>query len=108
MAGAARAKETLMVRFISLFNFTEKGIGKYADTVSRADAFIKDPQKAGVKVTAMYWMVGAYDGMVVLEAPDEQSATAMLLKLGANGYVRTQTLRAYDRSEMESILARAK
>jgi len=97
-----------MVRFISLFNFTEKGIGKYAETVSRADAFIKDAQKAGIKVTAQFWTGGAYDGLVVLEAPDEQAAMALLLKLGANGYVRTQTMRAYDRTDMEPIVAKAK
>jgi uncharacterized protein with GYD domain len=97
-----------MVRFVSLFNFTEKGIGKYADTVSRADAFTKEAQKAGVKVTGLYWTVGTYDGVVVLEAPDEASAVGVLLKLGANGFVRTQTMRAYDRSEMEPVLAKAK
>lgn len=97
-----------MVRFVSLFNFTEKGIAKFADTVSRAETFTKDAQKAGVKVTALYWTVGVHDGVVVLEAPDEQTAMALLLKLGANGYVRTQTLRAYDRTEMEPIVAKAK
>ena len=46
--------------------------------------------------------------MVVLEAPDEPSAVGVLLKLGANGFVRTQTMRAYDRSEIEPVLAKAK
>ncbi|HSZ54163.1 MAG TPA: GYD domain-containing protein [Tepidisphaeraceae bacterium] len=97
-----------MVRFASLFNFTEQGIRKYAETVSRADAFIKEAQKSGVKVTAMYWLVGAHDGLVVMEAPDEQTATATLLKLGSLGNVRTQTMRAYDRAEMEPIVAKAR
>lgn len=97
-----------MVRFASFFNFTEQGIRKYADTVSRADSFIKDAQKAGVKVTALYWLVGAHDGLVLMEAPDEQTATAVLLKLGSLGNVRTQTMRAYDRSEMEPIVAKAR
>ena len=30
-----------MVRFVSLFNFTDQGIRKFSETVSRADAFIK-------------------------------------------------------------------
>jgi uncharacterized protein with GYD domain len=97
-----------MVRFASLFNFTEQGVRKYADTVSRADAFIKDAQKAGVKVTALYWLVGAHDGLLLMEAPDEQTATAVLLKLSSLGNVRTQTLRAFDRAEMEAILGKAK
>ena len=97
-----------MVRFVSLFNFTEQGIRAYGETVARADKFTKEAQKAGAKVAALFWTVGAHDGLVVLEAPDEQTATALLLKLGAGGNVRTQTMRAYDRAEMEPIVAKTK
>jgi uncharacterized protein with GYD domain len=97
-----------MVRFASLFNFTEQGLRKYPDTLSRADSFIKDAAKSGVKVTGLYWLVGAYDGLVLMEAPDEQAVTAVLLKLAALGNVHTQTMRAYDRAEMEGIIGKAK
>ena len=97
-----------MVRFISLFNFTEQGIRGYGETVARADKFTKDAQKSGAKVVALYWTVGIHDGLVILEAPDEQTGIALLLKLGAGGNVRTQTMRAYDRAEMEPIVAKTK
>ena len=54
----------------------------------------------------IYWTVGPYDLVSVLEAPDEQSATAFLLELGSVGNVRSTTLRAYDREEMSGILER--
>ena len=38
----------------------------------------------GVKVTGIYWTLGAFDGVIVCEAPDEETATAALLHL-ANG-----------------------
>jgi uncharacterized protein with GYD domain len=94
-----------MVRYIALFNFTEQGIRKFADSTSRAQAFTKDAQKSGVKVISQFWTVGAFDGVLILEAPDEQTATAVLLKLGGLGNVRTRTLRAYDRAEMAAIVA---
>jgi uncharacterized protein with GYD domain len=50
--------------------------------------------------------VGAFDGVIVLEAPDEETATAALLHLGALGNIRTQTAHAYDAAEMQKILAR--
>ena len=52
--------------------------------------------------------VGAYDGFVLFEAPDAQTASALLLRLGSRGAVRTQTLQAFDAREMEAILKRAK
>src|SRR5882724_11374436 len=53
--GTPNPKEAQMVRFVSLFNFTEQGIRGYGETVARADKFTKDAQKAGAKVVALYW-----------------------------------------------------
>ena len=48
--------------------------------------------------------LGAFDGVIVLEAPDEETATAALLHLGALGNTRTQTACAFDAAEMQKIL----
>jgi uncharacterized protein with GYD domain len=42
--------------------------------------------------------------VIVCEAPDEETATAALLHLGALGDIRKQTARAYDAAEMQRIL----
>jgi uncharacterized protein with GYD domain len=97
-----------MAKFLVLFNFTEQGAKNISETTSRAEAFHKMAQKVGASVQAQYWTVGAYDGALVLDAPDEQSAAALLTKLGTLGNVRTQTLRAFERAEMEAILAKAR
>jgi uncharacterized protein with GYD domain len=57
-------------------------------------------------VTGQYWTLGAFDGVIVLEAPDEATATAALLHLGTLGNIRTQTARAFDAGEMQKILGR--
>lgn len=54
----------------------------------------------------MYWTIGPYDVVAVIEAPDDESATAALLEIGAKGNVRTTTLRGFDRSEMGAIIAK--
>jgi len=54
----------------------------------------------GVKVSGIYWTLGAFDGVIVCEAPDETTATAALLHLGSLGSIRTQTARAFDAAEM--------
>jgi uncharacterized protein with GYD domain len=84
--------------------FTEQGIKAVRDTCKRAAAFKASAEKLGVKVTGLYWTLGAFDGVIVCEAPNEETATAALLHLGSLGNLRTQTGRAYDAAEMQKIL----
>ena len=93
-----------MATFITTMHFTEQGIKAVRDTCERAAAFKATAQKMGVKVTGLYWTLGAFDGVIVLEAPDEARVTAALLHLGALGNLRTQTARAFDAAEMQKIL----
>ena len=95
-----------MATFISLLGFTDQGIRKVKQTTKRADAFKSIARKTGVTVKDIYWTVGAYDVVIVMEAPDDESATAALLSLGALGNVRTQTLRAFSAAEMNRIIGK--
>jgi uncharacterized protein with GYD domain len=93
-----------MATFITTMHFTEQGIKTFRDTSDRAAAFKTTAKKMGVKVTGSYWTLGAFDGVIICEAPDEETATAAMLLLGSQGNLRTQTARAYDASEMQKIL----
>jgi uncharacterized protein with GYD domain len=95
-----------MVRYLALISFTEQGVKNMGATIQRAETFEKMAQKAGAAVKGLYWTVGAYDGALLLEAPDEPTAAALLAKLAASGNVRTQTLRAFDRTEMQAVAAK--
>jgi uncharacterized protein with GYD domain len=59
----------------------------------------------GVTVKEIFWTHGQYDIVVIAEAPDEFSATALNLSLLDLGNVRTQTLRAFSAAEMDTIIA---
>ena len=52
--------------------------------------------------------MGTYDGVVIMEAPDDETMSAFILKVGSLGNVKGQTLRAFRRNEMEGILAKIK
>jgi uncharacterized protein with GYD domain len=93
-----------MATFITTLHFTEQGVKAVRGTCERAAAFKAAAEKLGVKVTGQYWTLGAFDGVIVCEAPDEDTATAALLHLGSLGNIRTQTARAYDAAEMQRIL----
>ncbi len=95
-----------MATYIALSNFTDQGIRTVKDSTKRADAIKAAAKKFGAEMTQIYWTLGNYDLVAVIEAPDDASATAFALAIGAAGNVRTQTLRAFDRDEMNGILAR--
>jgi uncharacterized protein with GYD domain len=95
-----------MPTYIALGNFTDQGIRNVKDTIKRADAVKEAAQKAGVTMKDIMWTLGAYDMVVTFEAPDDAAITAFALAVGAAGNVRTQTMRAFSRSEMSGILAK--
>lgn len=93
-----------MSRYLSLLTYTEKGLRDIRDSSQRAASFRAAVQRAGGKVLALFWAVGAFDGCVIFEAPDEATAASLLLNLGHAGNVRLQTLRLYDETEFAPIL----
>jgi uncharacterized protein with GYD domain len=90
--------------FITTIRFTAQGAAGARDTVKRANAFKNAAKKMGVKVQDVYWTLGRFDGVLIYDAPDEETATAAMMQLASQGYVQTQTARAFKASEMETIL----
>jgi uncharacterized protein with GYD domain len=97
-----------MAMYVSLIKFTDQGIRNIKDTLKRTEAAMAEAKKMGVKIVQPLWTMGAYDVVVQLEAPDDQTMTAFTLKIGSMGSVKTQTMRAFRREEMEKILAKIK
>src|SRR5579863_2222552 len=93
-----------MATFILLCHFTDQGVRGVIDSPKRARAFMAAAKKAGAAVKAIYWTLGRYDMVSILEAPDVETVTALGLSVGKLGNVRTETLCAFDKSGMEAIL----
>jgi uncharacterized protein with GYD domain len=101
------AKGERMATYVVLFNWTEQGIKSYKDSPSRVDAAQEAFADLGIDIKEIYWTLGAYDLVSVFEAPDDESVTAAMLRLGSLGNVRTTTMRAFPRGEFEAIAGRA-
>jgi uncharacterized protein with GYD domain len=97
-----------MAMYVSLLQFTERGIRNVKDSIKRAAAATAEAEKMGVKVTDSFWTMGAYDVVLLLDAPNDETMSAFSLKIGALGNVKSQTMRAFSRKEMETILAKVK
>jgi uncharacterized protein with GYD domain len=95
-----------MATYIATVRFTEQGLSAIQDTAKRASAFKNAAKKLGVKVNNLYWTLGPFDGLVIMEAPDDQSITAAMLQLARLGNVQTQTARAFTSDEIADVLGR--
>src|SRR5206468_12256719 len=71
---------TLFRSFIVLGNFTDQGIRNVKETTKRAEAFKAAAKKVGANVKELYWTMGQYDLVTVVEAPDDETATSLLLR----------------------------
>jgi uncharacterized protein with GYD domain len=80
--------------YIMLTNLTDAG----ADTIKRNPARIKEVNKdveaLGAKVLAQYAVLGPYDFINILEAPDNETIAQVSVKLASRGTVRIKTLPA--------------
>lgn len=95
-----------MATFVSLINWTDQGIKAFKDSAERADAFSALVAKNGGKVVGLYWTLGEYDLVSITEAPDAETATAVLLQVGSLGNVRSTTMEAFDRDAFQRIIAK--
>ena len=93
-----------MPKYIALINWTEQGVKNFKDTVDRYEAV---KEIGGVRFTDIYWTVGKYDMVGVIEAPDGEALAAALLQVASAGNIRTTTMRAFDATEMRSVIAKA-
>ena len=97
-----------MAMYVSLLQFTDQGVRNVKDTRKRSEAATAEAEKMGVKIINTFWTMGAYDVVVLLDAPNDETASAFSLKMGSLGNVKSQTMRAFRVEEMESILAKIK
>jgi len=93
-----------MATYVSLVNFTEKGLHEVKDTVKRAEAFKALAKKLGANVKEIVWTQGAYDLVTIIDAPDAATASALMLSVSKLGNVRGQTLHGFTAAEMEKII----
>jgi uncharacterized protein with GYD domain len=94
-----------MATFVATITFTDQGVKSIRETTRRAASFKAAAKKLGVKVREVYWCLGHFDGLLIFEAPDGDTATSAMLFLAAQGNVKTQTVQAFTAGQIEKILA---
>ena len=95
-----------MAHYVVLANFTDQGIRAVKDTAKRAKAFRDLAKQMKVTIQDIYWTLGTYDVVLTMEAADDETMAALMMKAGSLGNLKSQTLRAFNESEVGSILSK--
>ena len=95
-----------MPHYVILCNFTDQGIRNIKDTIKRAETFKAAVEKAGKKFVSLYYSLGKYDIVIIIEAPNDETMMSTILAAGSWGNVRTETLKAFTMDEAAKIIER--
>jgi len=94
-----------MAKYISLVNYTQKGVENIKDSPSRLDAFKQVCQSMGAKVEGFYLTMGRYDLVVIVDAPDPETIAKIILATASRGAISTETLPAFTEEEYRKIIS---
>jgi uncharacterized protein with GYD domain len=94
-----------MMTFICYLNFTEQGAKGIKDITKRYEAGEALVKKLGGRVVCASVTTGQYDALYVVEMPNGEAVAKFSAILGARGFVRTTTVRAFAPGEFGKIVA---
>jgi len=94
-----------MPTYISLMSYTDKGIQAVRDSPRRLDAAKRMLEDMGGTFRQFFMTMGAYDLILVYEAPDDAVSARFQLLLAAQGNVRTTTMKAFPEAAYREIIA---
>lgn len=89
--------------FVVLGNLTDQGIQKITEAPNRDKAVHDMVNKTGGKMQVFYTL-GKYDFIAIIEVPKDDDIMAILLCIGSMGNVRTTTMKAWTEAEAAKII----
>jgi uncharacterized protein with GYD domain len=92
------------VKFIILGNITQKGIETIKKAGKRQKQANEIAESHGCKILSLYYTMGRYDWVAVVEGPDIESAMKSLFMFGRGGTNRTETLTAITGEEAVKLI----
>jgi uncharacterized protein with GYD domain len=101
-----RAIIRAMPHYVTLMRWTSQGVAGLPAWRERVEEGERTIEEAGGALIGVYVTLGRYDVVEIFEAPDDDTAAEILMKLQRHGAEHTETLRAFTRAEAEAIIKR--
>jgi uncharacterized protein with GYD domain len=97
-----------MATFVVLAKWTDKSFAAMKDAPAAAEEFKKTIAAMGAKLLGWYILMGQYDEMCILEAPNAETVAKILIPLGAKYGGKTETMQAFSEAEAMALMASMK
>ena len=81
-----------MAVYVMLSTLTEEGRKTIKSNPKRIEEVNKEVEAMGVKILAQYALLGPYDFVNILEAPDNKAIAKVAIELGSRGTLQTLTM----------------
>ena len=94
-----------MPTYVALLHYTQKGMETIKEGATRREAAKKMFAAAGAKLKDVYVTMGQYDAVAIVEAPNDETMARLALTGGSQGFLRTETMRAFTENEVDKIVA---
>ena len=94
-----------MPTFVVLAKWTEKTLGAIKDAPAAAEEMKKVVSDMGAQIKGWYLLMGRYDEMCILEAPNAETVAKILIPLSAKYGAKTETLQAFSEAEALALFA---
>jgi uncharacterized protein with GYD domain len=85
-----------MPKYVMLSTLGPDGFARMRENPERIREVSTEVEAMGVKVLQQYALLGTYDFLTVLEAPDEFAVSKVATTLASRGTLKTHTLTAID------------
>jgi uncharacterized protein with GYD domain len=95
-----------MPHYVTLMRWTTQGFAGLPGWRERVEEGQGVIEEAGGTLVGVYVTLGRYDVVEIFEAPNDETAIEILMKLNRYGAEHTETLRAFTREEAEGIIRR--
>ncbi len=94
-----------MPTYIMLSTLTEGGARTVSEKPERIREVDTEVEKLGLKIVTQYALLGPYDFLTVIEAPDNETVAKVSAHIASRGSVKIMTLGAIP---VDSFIARLK
>ena len=91
-----------MAIYVMLTNLTDEGRKTLKHNPGRIKEVNKEVEAMGVKILAQYSVLGPYDFINILEAPDNVAVSKVAMEVGSRGTLQTMTMSAMSLDEFVS------
>ena len=94
-----------MASYVMLFHYTHQGIEHVKQSPDRVDALKKIFSRHGAKIKDFYALLGQYDTLFVVEAPNDETVAKLAVYVAEQGNTRVETHRAFSEAEFRKLLS---